>query len=79
MANRFCVAVRFQEAVSAVAGVFNETVTGRDALDAMAEDPAQVAHFLGEQRAIGEWIGARRVHERMAAFDADVFVSAVPV
>ena len=62
-----------------MAGVLRETIPRRNGLNAMAEQPAAIPHFLREQLAIGERVGARGIDQRVAALHADVLMSAVAV
>ena len=79
MADRAGVGLLFEETVTAVTGVLDETVPHSDGTDTMPEQPACVSNFLGEARAGGESIRAGWENQRVTAPDADVFVNAVAV
>ena len=68
-----------QEAVTAVAGIFDEPLARRDRGHAMAEQPARVSNLLGEARGSREPVGPRREDQRVAAAHADVFVHAAAI
>src|SRR5688572_519591 len=68
-----------EEAMPAVAAVFDEPVALGDGLDAMPEDPAGVPHLLGKPFFVREAVHLGRKDQRMSATHADVLVHPVAV
>ena len=68
-----------EECVAAEARVFLEPVARRDVTDAVAEQPAEVAHLFleGWRRRIRIVFGVEE--QRMPALRADIFVTAVAI
>ena len=60
--------------MAAVTGILNEPITLGDSNYPVAEQSAQVPHFLRELRSTGKSVSDRREHERMAAPYARVLV-----
>ncbi|MGB2713307.1 MAG: hypothetical protein WBC51_03950 [Vicinamibacterales bacterium] len=69
----------FQEAVAAVASEFDQPIPLDHLLDAVTEEPAQVANFLGKSFACGELIRTLWEHQGMTAAHADVLMNAVTI
>jgi hypothetical protein len=70
---------RFQEAVAAVTGVLDEAVALTDGAHPVAEQTAEIPHFLGELRPAGKSVGVARKHQRVPASYARVLVDAAAV
>jgi hypothetical protein len=68
-----------QEGVTAKARVLFESVASRDVTDAVAEEPAEVAHLLLEVRRRRVRVALGVEEQRMPALAADVFVTAVAI
>jgi len=66
------------ERVTAVARVLRSAMARRDFVHAMAEEPAEVAHALGEPRRVAVRIRVQPEQERMAAADARVLGMPIP-
>ena len=68
-----------QKAMTAAAGVFDEAMSRSNGADPMTEQPARVADLLAESLTIRERILQCRIHQRVAAPDADVLVDTIAV
>ena len=79
MANKRLRLGVLHERVAAAARVFRAAAPLGDAMHAMAEEPAEVAHLFVEDAAGRIRIGILRKQERVAAADAGVFGVAVPL
>ena len=64
--------------MAAVARVFDEAIARRHRLDAVAEEPARIPHFLREASAVLKAV-ACRIDERMPAPHTHVIVHPVPI
>ena len=68
-----------EERVPAEARALDEAVALRHLMDAVAEQAATIADFLGESPAFGEGVRRGGEHQRMAAPDAHILVVPCPV